>query len=629
MAKEDNKDLSSADSETPDTPVEAGSALPDGEPEDSTPSPLQEAEALIRGPDHHESPPCAQDQIAWQYLLETARMDRCVETVEILDFRRARRHMTLDFGLPDCDCSDDVWMIPAGFFGKTPVAPDLEVRDAKDAAIPVPTKPENMAITEAALHCLHSAGAIRLKEIPELPDLVHQVIFEEPFEARVARLLAESAMAQDDALLKSLLRSLEDRFLLWVPMHGQPRSRHEIQIARRQGLGRDQLLPRRRVSDSKRVETALGTIDVSFEAASGPREFVWQVAISRLQQAFGIAPIDYQHEVTEARRFSSFHLRVLAPEGMVVRDVGLEAPKAGAEDEQEPEMEEVVDLDGITIQGRESELGHLHCARSSNPGNLLCVTTLGIRDGVTSLWAGAVILTALLLWAMHRLAPPDLATIGTGQLEATVAILLVGPTLASVWAVRADSEVLGRMLLGARAILLLSAVLAIGTALSLDGFQPFHLSEARAVELYASASYFVAVFIVIGWVVTLPATWFLYRGILTTPRRSLAAVVGVSLLALVVTAHSGVPFRVSGFTLLGCGLFLSAVAVHPGRPSRIDHRGTAPVLAGIVGMGTLLGAGFFLGFYDDLLRASSLRPSLSVFLIVIFLAGLVAWYRSP
>jgi hypothetical protein len=555
-------------------------------------------------------------------------MGRCVETIEILDLRRARRHIRIDFTLPDCQCPGDVWMIPAAYFGKTPIAPDLEVRDASGCSVAVPTKPENMAITEMALKQLHAVEAINAKAIPELPDLIHQVIFAEPFEARVGRLFADRASDEDDELLRSLLRSLEDRYLLWVPVKGEPGTRHEIQISRRQRLGRDELFPRRRVPRSKEVATPFGLIPVSLEMPEGPREFVWQVGLSRLQLAFGIAPIEYAHEVTEASRFSSFHLRVMAPGGMVVRDVGLEAPRRGQEDEDEPEMDRVGYEPGITFQGREAELGHLHCALSTNPSNLLSFTTLGIRDGITSLWAGAVIFTAALLWAMHRFAPSNLATVGTGQLEATVAILLVGPTLASVWAVRADSEVLVRMLLGARAILLFSAVLAVGTALSLDGFSPFHLSGTNAIEVYAAASYLTAAFVVIGWVVTLPVTWSMYRGVLTTPRRSLVAVMAAVIISLIAAAHSGIPFRVSGFSLLAGGLFLAAVAVHPGRPSLFDLRGAGPTLAGLGALATLLGAGFFLGFYDNALATDTMRKLLSGVEIAIFLAALIGWYRA-
>jgi hypothetical protein len=519
-------------------------------------------------------------------------------------------------------------MMPAAFLGKTPVAPDLEVHDSCGGAISIPTKQENMAITALALEQLDKAKKIVLSAFPELKDLVRQVIFGDTFEARIARLLAERAMNEDDHLLRMLLRTLEDQFLLWVPVVGDPACDQQIQITRRQRFSRNQLFPRRRIPSKRQVKTALGTVDVTFQASEGRRRFMLPVAIERLQLIFGLTPIEYQQEVIEARRFASFHLRVLAPDGFIVRDIGLEAPMSEAEAPSEPEMEAVQSEPGLTFQGLGSEMGHLHCSRDTNPSMLMSLTTFGLRDGLTTLWAGAVVFTALLLWAIHRLAPPDLMHSGSGQLESTVAVLLIGPALAAAWAIRADSDVLERTLLGARALLLASAILAVATALSLAGFQPFHWRPDQTIEVYASLGYGVAALIVVCWFVTLPLTWFFYRSVLTSAKRNLSAVILICLLGLAVVAHSGIPIRITGAVLLFAGLLLASVGAHPGRAGTTVDRGGGPMVAGIGALGMLFGAGFFLGFYENMLSAPAIRVAVLIYEAIVLAAALLQQFRT-
>ncbi len=579
------------------------------------PSPDAPPLDVVPSADRHDKPPCKPHQIGWQYLAPEARMRRWTETVEILDPRRSKRQITIDFSLPDHEL-DDPWFLPTAFLGKTPVAPDLEVRDADGGAVSVPTKRENMAITAEALDRLDDAGLVKLGTFPELRELCREVIFGEIFEARVARLLAEGRLPSSETLLCSLLRGLEDQFLLWVPVHGKPACDQQIQICRRQVLDRDQLIPHRRVDDERHVETALGTTRVFFEAATGPRRFEFSVAVARLLRALGLASYEYQHETTESRRFASFHIRVQAPDGLVARDLGVELPKPGTEWDEEPEMSEVPSRPGLTYRGRETDLAHFHFSRDKNPPTARALTTLGIREGLTSLWAGAVVFTALLLWAVHRLAPPDLFTSENGQLEATVAVLLVGPALASVWAIRADEgELLERTLSGTRTLLLVSAVLSALTALSLAGYRPFKWDNDLAIEVYASLSYAVATVVVIGWVVALGLTWFLYRSVLTSARRNYLVVAGVSVTAMALVAHPGFPNRPLGIYLLLGGLVFAAIAAHPGRAT--DDHSSGPVSAGVAAFGTLVAAGWFLGFYDNVFTRDALRIGLLGFEVAV------------
>ncbi|HEX6601695.1 MAG TPA: hypothetical protein VF030_03565, partial [Solirubrobacterales bacterium] len=333
------------------------------------------------------------EQIAWQYLAPDKRMRRWTETIEIHDLGSARREIVLDFTLPDLP--KQPWMLPTAYLGKSPVAPDLEVRDAAAAAVSVPTKPENMAITAAALDELAAAGLISFAD-PQLRALCRQVIFATNFEARVARLLAEERLGPEDDLLRSLLRALEDQFLLWVPVDGEPGCDQQVSIHRRQGLARNVFLVPTRVAEERSVSTAIGPVRVELFGATGRRRPSIDAATSRVLRRFGLTPYEYEHETTEAARFASFHLRVSAPQGMVVRDVGMRVAPEGTEQDDPPRLTEApVSEPGLTYRGREGSLAHFHFARDKNPPVLTAFTTLSIRSGLTSLWAGASVFTAL------------------------------------------------------------------------------------------------------------------------------------------------------------------------------------------------------------------------------------------
>ena len=518
-------------------------------------------------------------------------------------------------------------MLPTAYLDKWPVAPDLEVRDASGAAVSIPTKLENMAMTAAALDGLAGAGVISMGN-DTLRDLCREVIFEPNFEARVARLVAEERMESDDHLLRSLLRALEDQFLLWVPVSGEPGCDQQIRIQRRQELARNVFLTPTRVSEERTVATADGPVHVNLLAATGRRRPSLDAGLSRFLRLFGLTPFEYEHESTEASRFASFHLYVSAPEGMVVRDAGLRVPPEGTAQLDPPPLVEAPPSEpGFTYRGRESDMAHFHCARKENPPVLSAFATLGIKGGLTTLWAAAVVFTCLLLWAIHRLAPADLADASGGSLEATVAILLIGPALASTWAIRADrGDVLESTLTGARVCLLVSALLSVAVALSLSGFRPFHWSNETSIEVYASLSYGVATLIVIGWTVTLSVCWLFYREILTSARRNNVTLFLIAALAAAVCIHAALPIRVVGLTLLVTGLMMAGVAAHPGRATGAPNSGPPAAAAGATI--TLLAAGAFLGFYEEVISTEILRPGVLGAETALMLVAAVQWYRN-
>ena len=579
--------------------------------------------------DQHELPPCSSGQIAWQYLVPDKRMRRWTESIEIFDLSRSQRDITVDFRLPTCEM-DKRWLIPIAYFDKWPVAPDLDVRDAAGNAISVPNKRENMAITLAALDALGEAGVIDMVSDPLLRGLCREVIFETNFEARVARLVISERLEllgiRNDQL-RLVLEGLEDRFLLWVPVSGEPGCDQQISIRRRQDLARDEILPRLRQFEEREVSTAAGPVQATWLPRTGPKRLSLPAVGGRLQRFFGLTPFEYKHEMAEARRFMSCHLSVTAPRGLVVRDIALAVPTdkhSLSSDPEQPMIEEPESVDGRTFQGQGSDLAHFHLAREQNPPVSIAYVTLGIRGGITSLWAGAAVFTALILWAIHRLAPVGLPEADTGQLEATVAVLLIGPALASAWAIRADTgDLLESTLGGARALLIGAAFLSVVTAMSLAGFRPFRWSNETTVEVYAAVSYGVAVLIVVGWSVTTSSCWHLYGEVLDSARRNYAALILTCALAAAVCVHEELPVRLVGFTLLGAGLMMAVVFAHPGHASRAADAG--PMVAAPAALFTLLTAGWFLGFYENVASRQAVSISVVGIEAALLLFAVVRW----
>jgi hypothetical protein len=484
-----------------------------------------------------------------------------VESIELFTLSRAHKKIDVDLHLPAMGTATRLWYLPIAFFEKDPVAPDLEVEDASGSTISVPTKRECMALTAEAIAALDRSGAIQCGG-EEMEQLIWQLISSgRALESRVVRAIVESRLQPGNELLVSLLRRLEDRYLLWVPVYGKPASAHRISLSRRQPLERNPILPRAIKSESEILETAAGMAQFSFEARTGPRYPDVFAFGERVMQAFGLVPLVHEQEVPDARRAASFHLRVHAPEGFVVRDVQLDV---GDRDERmadsltgQPSPQDHPD---VTLQGHESELAHLHCAREENHQSLTMYTIFGIRDGLMTLWAGAVVFTAVLLWGFHRAAPYPVEEAGPGSLELAGAILLIGPALASAWAIRADTgEVLERFMIGARSVLLLAATLSVLAALSLAGIRPAGWSYSQTIELYAGLGYAAAIPISVAWMVSQRSTWFLYRHVLTTSARNLLCIAGVAVLCAVVSLHDDPGDRWLGILLLAVGMAFAIV----------------------------------------------------------------------
>jgi hypothetical protein len=459
-----------------------------------------------------------------------------------------------------------------------------------------------MALTQLAIERLGDSGPLDLDDAVSSLELVSEVICRDPFAARIARILFERHEPRA-ASIHQTLGLLEDHFLLWVPIFGEPGSQHHLTIRRQQLRQQFPLVERALRRRTVPVQTALGEVRVRVGEPVGRPVFDVTQALDRLLAAFAIRPLEAGLRESEAARFASCHMRYQAPDGIVVRNL-----RAGFSDGTSGSTVEELDPEDShsVLQGLDQNLGHLHLSRTDNPRLVYLKVTLGLRGGVTTLWMLAGVLTALLLWlVLHH---PSYGPPADQNKQITAAALLVGPAFASAWSLRAEgSELLRTALAGARVLLLASAALSVACALALADVLPFGLSRSDAIEFYATLSYFVAVPLIIAWLLSSRPTWRIFREFLNTPYRNLAANLLVALVVGTVGLHHGLVDWGAGVIGLLAALALAMISANT-VAEELFSRGTLyRSMAGLGSVPVFVAAGSFLGFYVDKIPADISR----------------------
>lgn len=591
------------------------------------PEPVRSANAQVPLDHMRDTAPAGDYAIAHQYLLRASRLKRRESSLHFYFSEVGTREIDIDLMLPLCDEAPGVWFVPIAFFPKKGVAPALEVRDGTGTLLAIPTKGENMGLTERAITALADNGQLDLGNSSRRRELIREIICLESLDARVCRLVFENHTDEPSAELIALLQLLEDQFLLWAPISGAPGSRHHVSIRRREFREKDPILTRKRRARTYSVETALGDVKVGVLEPSGRPTVDLSVALELTLNAFALRPIEFRIFDSEAARFASSHLRLLAPAGFIVRNVRAAAFERG-QDRGQTHLEEFSNSGShAVVQGLDQTIAHVHLSEENNPANVYSRVTLGLRGGMTTLWMLAAVLTAVLLWLVHHHAgygSPD-----EQNKQITAAALLVGPAFASAWSLRADNgELLRTFLAGARGLLLASAALSVATALALAEVMPSGTNRYDAIELYASASYFVAVPLLVAWILASRPTWLILRDWLSTEMRNLLAILLMSAIILLVGLHSGVPFRLSGLLLLGTGVALSVIAANSAAEPLMSARTMYRPLAGIGLLPAILLAGFYLGFYSDQMTGPTARLACTVSGGVLALAAIWGLVRQ-
>lgn len=559
-------------------------------------------------------------------------MTRQAKTLNVSIARVTTTVIEIDCGLPLIPGdAKAVCYLPVTYLPKDPVSPDLQVRDALGGVIAVPTKRANMALTQRALKRLVDSGHFDLDGVGV--ELLHDVVHADFSLAHASRLIQLGREEKPNLRLHRLLRALEDQFVLWIPVFGAPGSEHHISITRGEHRQAEPIVVPARMRKRRLVtiKTAVGVIKVRVRPVS-PTRLKPQpaAALRRLLNAFAVRPVEFRASESEAARFFSYHQRIHAPSGFLVRNIRA-ASLADEDPEDTGRSRELADgVPGVVIQGQNSDVAHLHLSDHENPSRLYTRVTLGLRSGMTTLWMLAAALTAALLWLVHHHASYGDPELQNKQIVA--AVLLVGPAFASAYSLRADNnELLRTVLSGARGLLLVSAALSVATALALAAVFPASTSRHDAIEIYASASYFVAIPLVSAWILSGRLTWLVFRHLLFNPERNLIVVGFGGLLALAVGSIVGLPVRISGLLLLASGLSAAAVAANPVADPLLRSGAGYRIVAGVSAIPSFVIAGYFLGFFEGVSTHHAARISCQVAGLVVALvafAGII-WHASP
>jgi hypothetical protein len=604
--------------------------------------------------------------LAWRYLLPHSCMRRCVEKIDVYSIRLGRRFVEVDLLIPYADGEEHSWVVPLAYLKKEPIAPDLAVTDAHGAVVVVPTREETMAITCQAVRLLATAMEIELTDVAS--ELIIRIVRGDPDEAQLARFVFEQEVDERADDLIELLYQLESQTLLWVRVDGEGGEDRHLRLERRAPRDVEPVLRRDPIWRAQSLQLGDGFADF-FVPIAGPRRRIdFRQLVKRLLLTFGLRPIEVESELADTARFASFHHRVHAPRGFVVRQirvltfaedfdpdadpevleevmrledepgdppadlvehgaellaaaretVGGEEARKLAESEGEvlyealpwSEFEEVAPQPGLVIQGHDSEIAHVRCSNSLAPTPLIVKTTLGTSPHLTSLWTLVVVLSAALLWLFDRRSPYPPLTDPGSHLEVAAGALLLAPTFAAAWVIRSDESAATRLVLsGTRFLLMLCGALSVCAALTLSGMLPHHFGEVVSVKLYASVAYLAATVVVVGWAVSLRPTWYLYRDWLTTPTAH--AKVTMVLLILGIVLNLFAPMVAPCRYLCALGLFAVAMLIGAAAVDRLDGDSDesigTPVVGGLAAGVLFVSAGYWFRFYDELASASTVR----------------------
>jgi hypothetical protein len=552
-----------------------------------------------RNPAGFHDRPWLDRRLAWKFLRDEERLIRIVETLDIFSAKRGKQTIELAGTLPECEDLEAEWLIPAVFLEKKPVAPDLEVRDAAGAIVAVPTKHECQELTLSALEHLHEDQQYDLDSHPELRPLVKDLVCRRPLVAMAAGVLIDERVPNQPVLLKRLLDQLTDQFLLWIPVCGQAASTHHFTITRRQHRRTNPVIPRKQVIETVDLDLEIGPYTLQGPFDRGRRTFDPVEGLERMLRMLGLAPISFERDLREACRADSYHSIVRAPEDFIVRDVRLAKMLPHPSDPDEILLDELKHEPNQTIQGHDSEIAHVNCVRRRDRAPLLLDVLLGVRNGLTTLWALGVVITTVLLRIFEHDPEPAMAE---GHLEVAAAVLLLGPALAAAWAVRSDEgDLLRNVLSGTRQLLMASAILSVGAALALIGYTPFGWDARETLEWYAAASYVIAVVVGISWSITRQTPWVIYRHMLYSPRRNLWATAITVFVAAAIVIHPGIPHVVIGVVLLAAGVVLAVTSANRVGTTMGESKRVFAPFAGVGATIAFLAAGAFLNYYGDIL----------------------------
>ncbi len=261
----------------------------------------------------------------------------------------------------------------------------------------------------------------------------------------------------------------------------------------------------------------------------------------RIAQPLAWMPIEFDFPTIYTRRCSSYHFELICPRGLSPRGIKLATSEEGRRR-----------LEGRTILGTGAAEVYLPGGRSA--GDVMFRATVGVGHGAFPvLWFLMGAITATMLWVLAATNSTDLllGKNSNSRNEIAAGILLIVPALIAAVVISSEEEPVSRLLGGARILLLVTGLCAVGAATVLIGTHPF--GEAPRATWTACATIATAAMVPLAtsWLLSLRWVWRGLERLNGTKRQYLA------LLVLIVVA-GGITL---GLEHVGDGLFRGLLAV--------------------------------------------------------------------
>jgi len=440
-----------------------------------------------------------------------AWLRRHVETVTLRSLTSARRQLTIDVVLPEHEgCSfpwragERLFYLPIALMLKHPPASNLDMRDEHDTSLPVLNRLENAKVTLTAVSAL-IADMFDEQLAEQVSPFLHEAVF--ALDADTAKTHAIFAITRITALrpdarelpdwdwLVGFLVLLSAHSLSWLGLAGLPGERRVVKFAYDIEVETPKPIRRRPrwVSRSVRAEGRDGSFVAHYQdwdpGDGYPHGFLTRM-LKRFVTIIGGAAYHVPIQTPYIRNTPSYHLQVNAPEGLETRRIELLAELCDSTGERK-----------LAVDASTPDCAHLYFSEARVRRMGMAIVSLRVgRRGLLSYSLAASIVIASMLWlfATHH------ATIQRpGDNSASVAVLLLVPTLMLVFAIRPGEHLLATKLLsGARAMLALLALLCVVAAGELVGARPFHRGLGTLWRWDAELASLLALVIAVCWLLS-------------------------------------------------------------------------------------------------------------------------------
>jgi hypothetical protein len=435
------------------------------------------------------------------------------------------------------------FLFPLLYLRKTDARTGFEAHDEKGVALSIPTRKEcnrisGHAAAGAAVSLQEKFGVSGGPTMDQLSAIMEPIAASAPFQASLTLNAlcqrvgidreedppltlhqVEVGRAWQKARLTDVLDMLVDNTLIWAPLFGRPGERSRIVVTKQISLARRTFVrwifgemkrpkkwllhPLRTLrARSVKDDTVLLVGDKKYGLRG--RRISFSAMTERLGLPLAWAPCEFEFPSIYTKRCSSYHFELRCPPGRSPRELrpaaGTPIAERGAEAASSDSLREHASRTTLTsTTARHDRLGN-DLAR-----DMWFRVSVGVGDGAfPSLWFLTGVITAVMLWLLAD-NNPVLEEIPS---EIIAGILLVVPALAAGLAFSGDDDVpVTRLLGGARVLLLITGLSAVGAAAVVAGAKPYNLEPNWSWTICAIAATTVTVPLGTSWLLSSQFVW--------------------------------------------------------------------------------------------------------------------------